>query len=270
MNQDISINKKHQLMHKFKRTIMLIIDERSMISSELLGGCEHNLRKTIFGGVLEHHKFGGIPIVLLLGDDYQLPPVVSRSGGKGAFYVFHKENISRYNKNYMLRESQGIQHFLSLTETVMELTHRTRHENDREMIQLLQGCEKGNHPNTAINKLLSLDINNLPEEKQYKIKKNSTFIFSTHDCKYIHNSQELAKCCSEENPLAILYSEDISIHKKMVESHFDTKATPLRTNICVGCRVAIKGQNIEPNWGIYNGYIGIVHEIVYKEGKIQI
>ena len=34
------------------------------------------------------HDFGGIPVVLIVGDDYQLPPVVIGKKGKGAFLYF--------------------------------------------------------------------------------------------------------------------------------------------------------------------------------------
>lgn len=172
MNQDISIDKRNKLINKFKRSIMLIIDERSMISNELLGACEFHMKKTVYGGLLEDYDFGGIPIVLILGDDYQLPPVVTRSRGKGAFYVFHKDHISKYDKDCMLHESQGIKLFKLLATNVMEITHRTRHQNDDEMIQILQDIEKGEPTNNTINKMLELDLTNLPQEKQDEVKKN--------------------------------------------------------------------------------------------------
>ena len=90
MNQDISIDKRNKLINKFKRSMILIIDERSMISNELLGACEFHMKKTIYGGLLEDYDVGGIPIVLILGDDYQLPPAVTRSTGKGSFMYFTK------------------------------------------------------------------------------------------------------------------------------------------------------------------------------------
>ena len=44
----------------------------------------------------------------------------------------------------MLHESQGIKLFKLLATNVMEITHRTRHQNDDEMIQILQDIEKEN------------------------------------------------------------------------------------------------------------------------------
>ena len=49
--------------------------------------------------------------------------------------------------------------------------------------------------------------------------------------------------------------------------HFDEKKTMLKTHICIGCKVAIKGRNFQPRWGLYNGSIGTVREIVFGENK---
>ena len=38
-----------------------------------------------------------------------------------------------------------------------------------------------------------------------------------------------------------------------------------RTKLCVGARVAIRNWNILPSAGLYNGSIGTVVEIVYKD-----
>ena len=53
---------------------------------------------------------------------------------------------------------------------------------------------------------------------------------------------------------------------KYSRKHFDNSSTPLHTHIFVGERVTLQGKNIEPKWGIYNGTIGTVHEIVFSEG----
>ena len=37
---------------------------------------------------------GGIPVVLLVGDDYQLPPVITKGKGKGYFYIVEKTNFN--------------------------------------------------------------------------------------------------------------------------------------------------------------------------------
>ena len=111
MNQGLGMDKTKELRDCFKRSIMLLIDERSMLSSEILGACDRNLKQTLYDGVCDNHDFGGIPIVLLLGDDYQLPPVVIGSKGKGAFYVFRKTTYQNMTQNVCLMKAVVLNYF---------------------------------------------------------------------------------------------------------------------------------------------------------------
>ena len=238
-----------------------------MLSSEILGACERNMKQTIYGGVCDDHEFGGIPVVLLVGDDFQIPPVVIKGKGKGAFYIFADKKISQINVNVMLDEVSGINLFKTLASNVMELKTRTRQQNDSDMIDILDDFEHGKPNNNTINRLLKLDLNNFSSEMQLKIKKDSTYIFATHDEKNKHNLEQLLSICSETNPLACLGVKDISTHRKFKRDHFNSKSIPMRTHLSVGCRVAISGRNIEPRWGLFNGAIGVVQEIVFDVGK---
>ena len=62
---------------------MLIIDERSMISSGLLTAAERNVRHCVFGQQNQKELWGGIPVVLVFGDDFQLPPVIEEGAING-------------------------------------------------------------------------------------------------------------------------------------------------------------------------------------------
>ena len=63
--------------------LMLVIDERSMISSGLLATAERNVRECAFGQQNQNELWGGIPVVLIFGDDYQLFPVIDEGAIKG-------------------------------------------------------------------------------------------------------------------------------------------------------------------------------------------
>ena len=47
-------------------------------------------------------------------------------------------------------------------------------------------------------------------------------------------------------------------------SHFDSNCYKSQTDLCVGARVALRNWNILPCAGLYNGSIGTIIDIVYK------
>ena len=84
-NPDLSAHAQKTLNEKLKDTIALIVDERSMVSAQLLGTMEAYCRQAAFQGANPELSWGGLPIVILVGDDYQLPPI-----DQGAFYCKEK------------------------------------------------------------------------------------------------------------------------------------------------------------------------------------
>ena len=76
---------KDRLKKQLQRLLCLIIDERSMISSKVLAAAERNTRQCIYDGHNSGEVWGGLPVVLLFGDDYQLMPI-----GEGAIQSFSK------------------------------------------------------------------------------------------------------------------------------------------------------------------------------------
>ena len=82
------------LIAKLRDIMALIVDERSMVSSLLLGTIEAYCRQAALGGNKSHLSWGGIPIVILFEDDYQLPPPID----EGAFYCL-EEPTRRFRNN---------------------------------------------------------------------------------------------------------------------------------------------------------------------------
>lgn len=268
MSKSLSKNKMNELVINHKRTLLFIVDERSMISSELLGACERNLSDTVYGGTCGDKEFGGIPVVILVGDDNQLPPVIIGGKGKGAFYIYDKKPVSFRNSDRMKTELEGMKLFRRFSENVMEITERRRQEGDLRFIKILEDLNTGDPSQNTAETLISLNFNKLKESEQIKISKKAIYIFATHKDKNNHNNEQLSKICNNNNPLASLRYEDVLIKgEKSILSHFETSATPLATHFCVGAKVALKGRNIEPKWGLFNGTIGIVKEIIYEDGK---
>ena len=75
-----------ELKKKLQHLLMLVIDEQKMIQSGLLGTAERNIRHYIYGGQNQTELWGGVPVILIFGDDYQLFSVVE----EGAIYGYSK------------------------------------------------------------------------------------------------------------------------------------------------------------------------------------
>jgi hypothetical protein len=117
----MSDNTKKELMKSLLRTIALFIDERSMIGLMLLGQTETNIREKAHNGGHDTEDWGGIPIIVIFRDDYQLPPPVL----PGAFDAFNTKNKNKLMQN-------GCQHFNNLGEHTMELTEIMRRNKEEK------------------------------------------------------------------------------------------------------------------------------------------
>ena len=109
LSKDLNDSGKDELKEKSQRLLMFIIDERSMLSSELLAATERNIRQCAFKGHNQSEYWGGVPVVLIFGDDCQLPPVCA----KGAIDA-HKEqqaiiqtSTKRFSLDSTLLEQEG-------------------------------------------------------------------------------------------------------------------------------------------------------------------
>ena len=61
---------RDKLLKMLCATFFLVFDEQSLISSELLGKVETNCQQTAHSEMGTSERFGGIPFVILVGDDY--------------------------------------------------------------------------------------------------------------------------------------------------------------------------------------------------------
>ena len=91
-------------------------------------------------------------------------------------------------------------------------------------------------------------------------------LFARNQDKDEYNTRKLKVTNCAERPVAVVKSitEDKCNMKKTL-GHFDEERTPKSTIFCVGCKVALVGVNIKPEWGLYHGAIGYVLDVVYKE-----
>ena len=111
---ELSAQALKTLLAKLEGTVALIVDERSMVSALLLGTIEAYCRQTAFKGTYNDLSWGGLPMVILVGDDYQLPPI-----DEGAFYCFGQ--ITRWirTKVEAAYVQNGLELFLEFGKDVM-------------------------------------------------------------------------------------------------------------------------------------------------------
>lgn len=263
-NNKLSKAAENRMMKLFLRTLAIVIDERSMLSCELLGLAERNTASCAHGGRFhQDEEWGGVPIVLLVGDDYQLPPL---SFYLGAFDIL--EDLGKTAKN-LASVRRGAEVFLICSLCVVELqtVHRQGHGQDH-YLKLLDNARKGNLTDEDIDHIMKLHLSNVPREKRNWIEKNAVFIFATKAPMMQHNNERLRQISSENNPVAVITSKTSrrSGTAEGISSHFDNDNTPASTMLCVGAVVALCGRNISPEWGLFNNAMGIVDEIVYDVG----
>ena len=255
--------KKEKLAAKFKNLLCLIIDERSLLDSSLLGISEQMMSETIFDGSISHESWGKLPVLILVGDDYQLPAV-----GEGAFKVLDPESGGKSRSKL-----SGDFVFKECATCVMSLTTSKRIQKDRQADkQLMQKLRLAQDLNKSERKkLLSLKLDTIKQQHGAaavsEIQNKSIYLFYKNH-KRIHKNLELLiqKSC-KSNPVAVC--KTISQGKKAgkaVKGHFKKTESTNSALLFVGCKVALENRNFNPSWGLHNGAVGTVDEIVFDKG----
>ena len=253
------------LKNQFFNTLVLIIDERSMISSSLLAKTESIVSRTLFQGrASTKHSWGGIPVVILAGDDYQLGSI-----SEGAHDAIGPCNKPPRTKLIL----RGRELFKELGKTVFKLQKIRRiNESRQKDMELLERLRIGEHVlDSDVAKLESLHIDTIAKQHggsvASAIKQNAIFLFYTNEKRIHHNLTMLSQLNSDANPTAICPPQSSSSkHAKAVERHFESAKSKCTGLLCRGCKVSINGRNFFPLWGLHNGACGTVEEIVFKKG----
>lgn len=249
---------------RFRHFLCGVLDERSMVASLLLGETGQKISETIFGGdgPITEDSIGGLPVFMVGGDDYQLPPAF----GQGAM-----EARVRNDKFKMTRLGREI--FKECSETVFKLTRNKRMSAKEEgQKQLLERLRIGEDITDAdVSKLQSLHLDEIEKKhgKKYveEIKKNAVYLFWTNEKRIRHNLEMLAALNSKDNPTAIIKPKsEGGKFGKGVNKHFESNISNACL-LCIGAKVCIDGYNFCPLFGLHNGACGSVIELVYEDGK---
>ena len=195
-------------MSKLDNIIALIVDERSMVSALILGTMETYCRQASFKGTKSHLSWGGLPIVILVGDDYQLPPIEP-----GAFYC--QENRSRGGRNNVIEQlvAKGMHLFLEFGKDVMTLAQSKKVLEGQERLQQILNGVRGLSETTLSMEdasfLCSFHLDNkdrFNQQDKQQIKK-MLYFFANVEPKNIHNNYALKELNTQDNPVAINKAE---------------------------------------------------------------
>ena len=267
-NAELSAQALKSLISKLEDTIALIVDERIMVSAFLLGTMEAYCRQAAFKGTKRHLSWGGLPMVILVGDDYQLPSI-----DEGAFYCFEKRTRQYRTNVEELFVQNGMNLFLEFGKDVMTLTQiKQVLKSQVHLQQVLNGVRGSSEETLSIEDaehLCSLHLDNknhFNEQDKQHIKKDALYLFANVESKNEYNKYALKEINTLDNPVA-----NIRAHTKRLKDntrsrnigHYDNERTPACINIAQNAQVQLTGTNLCPKWGLYHGARGKVLDIVY-------
>ena len=103
MKKEMSKKTQEQLQKKLQNTIAILMDERSMLSQMILGLTEKAIARTAHECGHSSEDWGGIPVIVLFGDDYQLPAI----GDLGATNIPQLNNKTSSKGINDMKQCQG-------------------------------------------------------------------------------------------------------------------------------------------------------------------
>ena len=233
---------KHRLKELakiLKSTDLLIIDEISMVSADLMDMILYRLRNAKYSGN-----------ILVVGDFYQLPPIQ-----KGMSNSIFGENVYAF-------QSSSWEHFDFLT---LELTKIKRTSNE-EFMKILEKIRVG-----EIDEECLVYLHNL-KDREFEQNSNATILYGRNYEADILNQKKVAEVKREEYDLpAVVEIKDKKLNEKRISSW--KKSLPIIENLKL--KEGIPVIFTTNKWGSYhNGEKAIVEHIdedsivVEKNGKL--
>jgi hypothetical protein len=244
------------------RLVMLIIDERSMVNAGDLGLLTEYMEQTAHNGKNDNIKggWGGIPIVLFLGDDGQLPSI-----NAGAFDSLKLQYATE------VEVLKGLHTFKEMGHQVRTLKTSMRQDENEEgsYLEMLNEAYVGSVSDVNATKmmdLLHLQSDRFTEEQRDIIREKSIHVFANKEPMEFHNQKCLYRDTNQTNPVAKIKSND-TCKKGHRENLNRSSGLPQICMLARGSLVCITGCNLRPEWQLFNNATGKVLDIVYEENK---
>ena len=263
-DQDISDNILKKMKPLFQDTMVLMFDKKQMIETKLFGRAKLVTNKVAHGGRGNNSDWGGIPIVVLFGDDYQLRPIRRSAFDIPLPFPFKNTDLST-------NELIGQHEFLNFAQNIMELTQVERHnENEKSFSSLLKKVRDDRLTSEDVYQGLArlhIQHGNLSQTQRKIIEDNALYVFTTHEEKNRHNIKSLQQKSSSDNPIAKIEvkQQGKANDGKGVYAHFKEYTNLTTLTLCKNTQVKLQGKNLKPSWGLFNGSIGKVIDIIFQQ-----
>ena len=205
-SKKLSAEAVKDLQKRNKRILLLVYDERSMLTCDVVGASERNIAQTVHGGDHSAETYGGIPVVLFVGDDYQLPPPTNYQ--KGAFDTM--DSKTSFTQQKFDIAAHGAHLFHEVSKVCVQLDKIERQDPTQgDFHTILKRVRLGEATSSDASSLLSLHVSRLPTWFVEKITSDpqTMFLFAKKAPRDEHNYTSLARLCSKNNPVAIIHTE---------------------------------------------------------------
>jgi hypothetical protein len=176
--------------------VVILMDDRSMLSQIILGWVEQTVARSAQECGHSGEDWGGIPVMVLFGDYYQLPSI----GNGGA------TNIPQLNKNdgtnglHDMTHCQGGLQFMNLAEEVMELNQVCHQTEDQVICKgILECLHLGwmNEHDEARLRVLTLHYDHYASKEIKDISDGALHLFTRHQVKNACSEQKWRKTVTE-------------------------------------------------------------------------
>lgn len=211
----------------------IVIDEISMVRADLLDCVDEFMR---LNGPESSMPFGGVQMIMI-GDLYQLPPVVTRE--EKAIYAPDYQSLYFFDARVMA----------DFEYSLIELNKIYR-QSDPEFIEILNAVR-----NKSINEGLLAKLNSRHQE-DYEPEAETLEV-------YLTTTNAKAQSINEAR-LSLIKGESYFFSAK-IEGEFEKKSFPASENLelKVGAQIMLTNNDREGRW--VNGTMGKVSEIVVRE-----
>lgn len=267
--KELSPKQKERIFQLLRTVLVLVIDERSMLSLELLNAVSSNCSQFAHGTGNTEQFFGGIPVVLILGDDSQLPPVAQL----GAFDLFRENGFQNTTLTGSTLAGKGV-----LDYTVRKVTSLKKIKRIAEGELLLQQLNQTLRTEPGLSKKqslelckLNLDNPDISKDRRQEIAQKALYVYTTKEEVSTHNEAELRKIVNKDNPIMEfsfqLEKSEWSKNDKPVKNHFKlTTLIEAKTVLARGARVSLT-TNKWAHKGLFNGALGTVIDVRFAKGS---